>query len=303
MARRRASGRDVRGILLLDKPAGLTSNRALQRAKRLYQAAKAGHTGSLDPLATGMLPICFGAATKLSGYLLGAGKTYAVTAALGVATDTGDADGNVTERSAAPAPSLAQVRAVLASFVGESEQVPPMYSALKQQGRRLYDLARQGVAVERAPRRVQIHSLELDRYTWPELAFTASCSKGTYVRSLVVDIAAALGTLGHVTALRRLAVGPFRAEDMVDFEALERAAAGGQEALDGLLRPMDSVLGERPAVTLSAAGERVLRDGGRVEAPPLPGGLVRLYAPEGRFIGVGEICAEGELAAHRLFAR
>jgi tRNA pseudouridine55 synthase len=303
MARRRASGRDVRGVLLLDKPAGLTSNRALQRAKRLYQAAKAGHTGSLDPLATGMLPICFGAATKLSGYLLDAGKTYAVTAELGVATDTGDADGSVTARSAAPAPSLPQVHAALQSFVGESTQVPPMYSALKQQGRRLYDLARAGVVVERAPRSVRIHSMALDRYAWPELVFTVSCSKGTYVRSLVVDLAEVLGTLGHVTALRRLAVGPFSAEHMVGFEALDGAAAEGLEALDRLLRPMDSALGERPSVTLPAADERVLRDGGRIQARQLPGGLVRLYAQEGRFIGVGEISPEGELAAHRLFLR
>jgi tRNA pseudouridine55 synthase len=304
MARRRASGRDVRGVLLLDKPAGLTSNAALQRAKRIYQAAKAGHTGSLDPLATGMLPICFGAATKLSGYLLDAGKTYAVTAELGVATDTGDADGSVTERSAAPPPTPAQVEAALEAFVGESEQVPPMYSALKQQGRRLYDLAREGIVVERAARPVRIHSMQLDRYAWPELVFTVSCSKGTYVRSLVVDIAAALGTLGHVTALRRLAVGPFRTEDMVGFEALERAAAEGSAALDRLLQPMDSALGERPSVSLPAAAERVLRDGGRVEAPPhVPSGLVRLYGSEGRFIGVGEISPERELGAHRLFLR
>jgi tRNA pseudouridine55 synthase len=303
MTRKRAPGRDVRGILLLDKPQGLTSNQALQRAKRLFQAAKAGHTGSLDPLATGMLPICFGPATKLSGYLLDARKTYAVQAELGVATDTGDADGKVTQRSSAPPPEPARVRVVLGSFVGESAQVPPMYSALKQDGRRLYELARQGLIVERTARTVCIYALHLDRYAWPELAFTVRCSKGTYIRSLVADVAAALGTLAHVTALRRLEVGAFPQDAMLDLEALERAASDGLEALDRRLLPMDSAVRDWPAVTLPEAAERALREGRRVKDRSAPQGLVRLYAVDGRFFGVGEISAEGELAARRLFLR
>ncbi|HEU4617045.1 MAG TPA: tRNA pseudouridine(55) synthase TruB [Gammaproteobacteria bacterium] len=298
---RKRPGRDVRGVLLLDKPRGLTSNRALQRVKRLFGAAKAGHTGSLDPLATGMLPICFGPATKLSGYLLEGRKTYAVTAALGVATDTGDADGTVTERSDAPPPDLGRVRAVLESFVGESDQVPPMYSALKQEGRRLYELARQGIVVERKARTVRIFELGLDRYAWPELAFTVSCSKGTYVRTLVVDVAARLGTLAHVTALRRLGVGPFGPEAMVELERVEAAAEIGFEALDRLLLPMDGVLADRPSLTLSERDERAIREGRPVQDRSWPAGVTRLYAADGRFLGVAEISAEGALAKRRLF--
>src|SRR5690606_22393216 len=210
-------GRNVRGILLLDKPSGVTSNRALQRAKRLFQAAKAGHTGSLDPLATGMLPICFGAATKLAGYLLDARKTYAVTAELGTATDSADADGQVIAQSATPPPAELDVREAVASFEGDIEQTPPMYSALKRDGRRLYELARQGIVVDRAPRRVRIDTMTVEEYAWPTVRFTVTCSKGTYVRTLVTDLAARLGTLGHVTALRRLAVEPFDSADMVGF--------------------------------------------------------------------------------------
>lgn len=301
MARRRVTGRDVRGVLLLDKPRGLTSNQALQRAKRLFGAAKAGHTGSLDPLATGMLPVCFGRATKLSGYLLGAEKTYAVTAELGVATDTGDADGTMTGRSDVPPPAPERVSEVLRSFVGEYEQVPPMYSALKRDGRRLYDLARRGIVVEREARTVRIDSLELERYAWPEFSLSVTCSKGTYVRTLVMDIAEALGTLGHVTELRRLAVGPFAPDGMVDFEALERAAAEGQTALDRLLLPMDSAFADRPTVALAPEAALALAHGRRLADPAWPRGLVRLYSAEGVFLGVGEVSADGELATRRLF--
>src|SRR5690606_16559384 len=241
-------GRNVRGILLRDKPSGLTSNQALQRARRLFKAAKAGHTGSLDPLATGMLPICFGAATKLAGYLLDARKTYFVTAKLGVATDTGDADGEVIATSDAPAPSEADVRAAVASFVGEIEQTPPMYSALKQDGKRLYELAREGIVVEREPRRVRIDEMTLESWAWPELSFRVTCSKGTYVRTLVTDLAEKLGTLGHVTALRRLAVEPFDPADMIGFEQLERDAEEGLAALDRRLLPAERALAGWPRI-------------------------------------------------------
>ncbi len=303
MGKRRATGRDVCGVVLLDKPQGLTSNQALQRVKRLYGAAKAGHTGSLDPLATGMLPICFGAATRVSGYLLDAAKTYAVTAALGAATATGDADGEVVGRRAVPGLEAAQLRSVLGSFRGEIEQVPPMYSALKRDGVRLYDLARRGLEVERAPRRVRIHSIELGAVRGPDFEFTVSCSKGTYVRSLVVDIAAALGTLGHVKALRRLAVGPFASQAMYDLESLERTAAErGAEGLDGLLLPVDSALADRPRLALRHAAAQALLAGQRLPPEPAwPRGLVRLYVEERAFIGVGEVSEAGELVPRRLF--
>jgi tRNA pseudouridine55 synthase len=302
MTKTKARGRDVRGILLLDKPGGITSNRALQRAKRLFQAAKAGHTGSLDPLATGMLPICFGAATKLSGYLLEARKTYAVVAELGAATNTGDADGEVVRRSDAPPPDPERIRAVLESFTGEIEQVPPMYSALKRGGRPLYELARRGMDVAREPRGVRIDAIVLEFYSWPELRFEVTCSKGTYVRTLVEDVAIALGTLGHVTGLRRLAVEPFRRDDMVAFDALEQAAALGLEVLDALLLPVDSPLAGWPGVRLDAEQARRLAHGQRVRAEPSwPRGLVRLDAEGAGFIGVGEVSSEGELASRRLF--
>jgi tRNA pseudouridine55 synthase len=299
----RRKQRHVSGILLLDKPAGLTSNQALQRVKRLYQAAKAGHTGSLDPLATGMLPICLGSATKVSQFLLDASKTYRVVSRLGVATDSGDADGAVTEERPAPVPDAQTLAAALARFRGEIEQVPPMYSALKQDGQRLYRLARRGLEVEREPRRVTIHSLELDAYDWPELAFTVTCSKGTYVRALVVDIAAAAGTVGHVTALRRLAVAPFAASEMRTLDALEaRLDAGGFEAIDEWLLPTDNALAAWPGLTLQAEQAERLKHGQSVAAEPAwPTGRVRMYGPRGAFVGVGEVLAEGRLVGRRIF--
>src|SRR5215471_3139735 len=235
-----ARSRDVRGILLLDKSRGITSNRALQRVKRLYGAAKAGHTGSLDPLATGMLPICFGIATRLGAFLLDADKTYRVTARLGIATDTCDADGAVVERRDGPQPTEPELRAALGRFEGDIDQTPPMYSALKHEGQRLYRLARRGEVVTRATRRVSIYELVLERYSWPDAELLVRCSKGTYVRSLVVDLALSLGTVAHVAALRRLAVAPFEGEPMATFEELESlAGAEGLGALDSRLLPAD----------------------------------------------------------------
>ena len=299
MSRRRSRGRDVHGILLLDKPKGLTSNAALQRAKRLYGASKAGHTGSLDPIATGMLPLCFGAATKVSAYLLEASKTYRVTCELGVGTDTGDADGEVIERRETPPPGEAAVRAALERFRGTIEQVPPMYSALKRDGKRLYDLARAGVEVPREPRTVEISSIELLRYAWPGLEFSVTCSKGTYVRSLVVDLAAALGTVGHVTALRRVALGPFREEQMVTMEQLE--AAEGAAALDAWLLPADAALEDWPRVALDrAAADRFLHGQTVPAAPGWPMRWVRVYGPGPRLLGLGEVGLDRRLAPRRL---
>jgi tRNA pseudouridine55 synthase len=294
-------GRNVRGVLLLDKPSGMTSNQALQRVKRLYQAAKAGHTGSLDPLATGMLPICFGAATKLAGYLLDARKTYTVTAQLGVATDTADADGEVVERSDASAPDPEHVRRAVDALVGESLQTPPMYSALKREGRRLYELARRGIVVEREPRQVAIYSARLDEYAWPTLRFTVACSKGTYVRTLVTDLAESLGTLGHVTVLRRLAVEPFDPSGMVTLDALEREEAGGPAALDRLLLPAESALADWPLLELDPAStERLLHGQSVAAASGWPVGLVRLQDRSLGFIGIGEVLAERRLAPRRM---
>jgi len=295
-------GRNVRGILLLDKPSGLTSNQALQRAKRLFKAAKAGHTGSLDPLATGMLPICFGAATKLAGYLLDARKTYFVTAKLGVATDTGDADGEVIATSDAPAPSEADVRAAVESFVGEIEQTPPMYSALKRDGKRLYELARKGIVVDREPRRVQIDAMTLEGFAWPELSFSVTCSKGTYVRTLVTDLAENLGTVGHVTALRRLAVEPFDPADMAGFEQLERdAAEGGLAALDRHLLPAERALAGWPRLELPPqTTERLLHGQSVPAAADWPVGPVRLVDRRMGFVGIGEVLPERRLAPRRM---
>ena len=301
----RTPTRDVRGLLLLDKPGGMTSNRALQRVKHLFQAVKAGHTGSLDPLATGMLPICFGAATSVCAYLLDSHKAYRVVAALGNATDTGDADGAVVATSGAAPPGRDAVAAALARFEGTIEQVPPMYSALKQEGVRLYKLARRGVSVPRAARTVVIESLELESYGWPELAFTVRCSKGTYVRSLVEDLAAALGTLGHVRELRRLYVDPFAAEPMIDLATLEASAAeGGLAALDRHLLPLDRALPTWPAVPVSAAGAERLAHGQALAAEPgWPQGRVRVYAPPGELLALGEVGPDRRLVPLRVFGR
>jgi tRNA pseudouridine55 synthase len=297
--------RDVFGLLLLDKPAGLSSNRALQRVKRLFGAAKAGHAGSLDPLATGMLPIFFGGATRLAGYMLEARKSYRVTAMLGSATTTGDAEGTITEdRSQEPPPSAARISAVARTFCGEIEQVPPMYSALKRDGVPLYRLARSGIEVERAPRRVVIEELVVDRYEWPTLGFQVRCSKGTYVRTLVEDIAKGAGTLGHVTSLRRLAVDPFVEQGMHTLEALEAAANGGLEALDRLLLPADSALPAWPSTHLTALEAARLAQGQAVGADPaLPRGNVKVYGPSDQLIAIGLVSEDGRLAPTRVFIR
>lgn len=293
------------GLLLLDKPHGLSSNRALQRAKRLFGADKAGHAGSLDPLATGMLPIFFGAATRLAGHLLGSRKTYRVTAALGIATTTGDAEGATTlDRSLEPLPDEARIRAAARALVGEIEQIPPMYSALKRDGVPLYRLARSGVEVDRAPRRVVVEEIAIERYEARTLSFVVRCSKGTYVRTLVEDLARAAGTVGHVAALRRIAVDPFTEQSMHGFEEIEAAANCGAEALDGLVLPADSALAGWPATRLAAEDAARLAQGQAVPAEPgLPAGDVRVYGPDGRFIAIGVVMADRKLAPTRVFRR
>ena len=293
------------GLLLLDKPSGMSSNRALQRAKRLFAAAKAGHAGSLDPLATGMLPVFFGAATRLAAFMLEARKSYRVTATLGSATTTGDAEGEtIEERRDVPPPALDVIAAAVDRFVGEIEQVPPMYSALKRDGVPLYRLARSGIEVERAPRRVTIEELTIERYDWPELTLHVRCSKGTYVRTLVEDVARAAGTLGHVAALRRLSVSPFREGGMRTFAEIETAAAGGAAALDALLLPPEEALEGWPSAHLGRAEAAKVAHGQAVAADPaLPCGHVKVYADSGRLIAIGLVTEDRTLAPMRVFLR
>jgi len=302
MGRRRQRGRSVHGVLLLDKPVGLTSNQALQAVKLRFLAAKAGHTGSLDPLASGMLPICLGEATKLSGFLLNAGKVYWTRCRLGVRTNTGDADGETLDIHDVPSFDLAVVDAVLDDFRGEIEQIPPMFSALKQQGRRLYDLAREGIEVDRPARRIMISELRIELLGAEQLELRVHCSKGTYIRSLVEDIGQKLGCGAHVEALRRLRVGPYQAEDMVTVGRLDELAEQGQSALDGALLPLDSVIDVWPEVHLSADLAFYVRQGQPVLVPRAPtAGMVRLYERDGAFMGVGEVIDDGRVAPRRIF--
>jgi len=292
----------IDGLLLLNKPAGLTSNQALQRVKRLLNAKKAGHTGSLDPAATGMLPLCFGEATKVCAFLLDADKTYRVTARLGIATDTGDADG--AEIGTADVPELAtdEWREILESFLGESQQVPPMYSALKKDGERLYTLARRGETVEREPRPIRIDEIKLLEMAGTRLVFWVHCSKGTYVRTLVEDIAKKAGTVAHTARLHRESVGDFRADEMLDLTGLEEVAASGSEGLKARLLPPDSALEGLAAVELDTEGSGRFTVG-QVNSLSVPAtaGLVRVYGGANEFLGVGELSDDGQLAPKRVF--
>lgn len=304
MARRRR-GRPVDGILVLDKPQGLSSNQALQKAKHLYFAAKAGHTGSLDPLATGVLPLCFGEATKFSQYLLDADKAYQSTFVLGVATASGDADSEVLQERSVEGITEAGVAQALKAFEGEIEQVPSMYSAIKQNGQPLYKLARQGIEVEREPRRVVISALRIDAFRGgerPEVDIYLECSKGTYVRSLAEDLGKALGCGAHVSALRRTKAGPFGLEHSHSLGTLEALKAREQLGeMDGLLSPPDAALGELPLVQLSESGGFYMRQGQPVMVPNAPrDGIVRVALETGEFLGVGEILDDGRVAPRRL---
>lgn len=298
----RQAAAPVNGLLLLNKPAGITSNQALQKVKRLLQAKKAGHTGSLDPAATGMLPLCFGEATKVCAFLLEADKTYRVVARLGEATDTGDADGKTTETVEVPDLDRLGWEQVLEKFRGEIEQVPPMYSALKKNGKRLYELARKGLVVDRDPRRVRIDDIRLLESSNTRLVLRVHCSKGTYIRTLVEDIARAAGTVAHTARLHRETVGHFRAEDMLDLPGAERIAEAGPEALRARLLPADAALSSWPDCHLPEdAAERFCSGQAVAEATGGAEGLVRVYAGEERFLGVGQLGSDGMLAPRRIF--
>lgn len=304
---RRRRGRDISGVLVVDKPQRWSSNDAVQRAKRLFNARKVGHTGALDPLATGVLPLCFGEATKFSQFLLSSDKKYWVRAKLGVATDSGDADGKVVATNDIVNVDVARIESALRFFRGEIDQVPSMFSAIKHQGQPLYKLARQGIEIERQARRVTIYSNELVGFEDDQLELEIHCSKGTYIRSLVEELGQVLDCGAHVIALRRRMAGPFDESDLVTFDLLETALAKNG-TLDGLLQPVSSAVRGWPEVRLTDNTAYYLKQGQAVTVPHAPAsGWVRLAEivddDSTRFIGVGEVLDDGRVAPRRLIVR
>lgn len=300
---RKPESRPVNGILLLDKPGGMSSNAALQRARRLFGASKGGHTGSLDPLATGLLPLCFGEATKIAGFLLGSRKAYEAGCLLGVTTDTLDADGEVVERRALPELDDAVVAAALAGLRGRIQQVPPVYSALKRGGEPLYRLARRGESVEVAAREVEVFRFECLAREGGHLRLLVECGSGTYVRSLVRDLGERLGCGAHVTALRRLWVEPFTAPRLYGFDELEAIAAeGGAAALDAVLLPLEAGLAGLPRLDLDAAEAGRLAQGQVLAGRGLAAGRCLACGPDGRAVALVEVDARGDVRSRRGFS-
>jgi tRNA pseudouridine55 synthase len=308
MSRPRRRGRDIHGVLLLDKPQGLSSNDALQKVKRIYNANRAGHTGALDPLATGMLPICLGEATKFSQYLLDSDKRYRVIARLGQRTDTSDADGQIVQERPVNF-TQAQLDTALDTFRGNIQQVPSMYSALKYQGKKLYEYARQGIEVPREARSLTVYELQFIRWEGDELELEIHCSKGTYIRTITDDLGELLGCGAHVIYLRRLQVAKYPIARMVTLEQLNALLEQAQEQgiapgdlLDPLLMPMDSPAEDFPEVNLLPAVAGYVKQGQPVQAAGAPAsGLVRITEGEERkFIGIGEIADDGRIAPRRL---
>jgi tRNA pseudouridine55 synthase len=302
MAARR-KGRDVHAVFLLDKPAGLSSNQALQKVRRLLDARKAGHTGTLDPFATGLLPICLGEASKTAGMIMDGRKTYCATLRLGVATTTGDTEGEVVETMDVPSLDELTIEAAMDRFRGPLNQVPPMYSAIKQAGTPLYELARQGIVVERKARAVEIFRLQLTDWKPPLLAFEVVCSKGTYIRTLAEDLARSLGSCGHLQALRRTSAEPFEDQSMFTLEELEQAQQQSRAA--ELLLPADAGLPDWPVVELR--GEQVSRFmHGNSQAFSAPAGRVRVHGVQDddttHVLGLAEIRAGNQLQPVRVFA-
>ena len=292
----------IDGIFLLDKPSGLTSNAALQQVKRLFNAKKAGHTGSLDPIATGMLPICLGEATKFSQFLLDADKAYRVTAKLGVQTTTGDSEGDVIATYPPLCLTTSQIETVMQTYMGEIEQIPPMYSAIKYQGDPLYKLARRGIEVERQPRKITIFSLVLLSLEEDHLTFEVRCSKGTYVRTLVEDIARELGTGAHVVELCRLMVAPYYHARTYSLTAIAAIAEhAGASGLSACLLPIETAVQTLPAIQLSRSAIFYLQMGQSVRVNnPIEAKFVRLLSEEGKFLGIGEMLSDGRVKPHRL---
>lgn len=301
MARRRKRGRDISGILLLDKPTDMTSNKALQDVKYLYFAAKAGHTGALDPIATGVLPICFGEATKFSQFLLNADKKYRVVAKLGEKTTTADREGEVIETRPVDVGQEAFLE-VMQQFKGTIDQVPSMYSALKHKGVPLHKLARQGIEVERQAREVTIYSLELVDFTGEQVVMDVHCSKGTYIRNLVEDIGETLGCGAHVLELERTAVGQFDLSETVSMAQLRQMKEDDLKLeMDQLLLPIEGALHDWPRIELSDNEAYYLKQGQAVQIPDAPlEGMVCLIEPNNNFLGVGKIDDDGKVAPSRL---
>lgn len=296
---RRKSGRNVHGIILLDKRLGVSSNKALQEVKRLFNANKAGHTGSLDPLATGLLPLCFGEATKVSAMMLDDNKRYQVVVKLGVMTNTGDAEGEIIEKKTVPELTLAEIQRCLQPFVGEIDQVPPMFSALKHNGRKLYELAREGKTIERKSRRISIFELNLLDYTPETLTLDVSCSKGTYIRSLAEDVGHKLGCGGTVAALRRTQAGQFKIEDALSIEQLKEMDLA--ELMDSLV-DVDKPLDDIPVLELAPKQAVLIRQGQKIstEGIEVALGMVRMYS-EQVFLGLGELLLDGKLVPKKIF--
>lgn len=289
--------RPISGVLLLDKPAGFSSNQALQRAKHLFTAAKAGHTGNLDPFATGLLPICFGEATKFSHTLLDADKVYRAVLKLGITTNTGDTEGEMTGHQPVQVNRQAMEAAVM-SFLGPVTQIPPMYSALKHQGKPLYEYARAGINIERKPREVSIHAISLEKFTGDEAEIRVCCSKGTYIRVLAEDIGKKLGCGAHLIVLQRLETGGFQLRDAYTLAQLESMA--GIER-DRCLLPVDVLLQNLPSVELDADSARYFRQGQAIWKSGIQHtGMLRVYAPQGIFLGVAESMEDGQIAPRRV---
>lgn len=299
MAERRVY-RDLDAVLIIDKPYGISSNRALQKARHLYQAKKAGHCGSLDPLATGVLPVCFGQATKFSSYLLGADKEYLAHCRLGQKTTTGDAEGEILESRPVEV-NLDQVQSVVKSFLGEIEQIPPMYSALKHEGRRLYEIARDGQSVERVARKVTIFNIELISWVNELLEIKVRCSKGTYIRTLAEDIGEQLGCGAHLAQLRRTRVDPFDIDSAVSLDNLEKLSGEKFDQIDQKLLPVSDALQQFPELNLNPTQSLDICQGKRFDLGlDVSAGLARLVASNGEFLGLGMVSEQGELSAKRL---
>lgn len=302
MSKPRKRGRDIHGVFLLDKPQGMSSNDIMQKVKRIFQANKAGHTGALDPLATGMLPICLGEATKFSQFLLDADKRYLVTAKLGERTDTSDAEGQIVETREVKV-KTPEILTALEQFRGDILQVPTMFSALKHNGKPLYEYARQGITVEREARPITIFELNFIEYNAPYLTLEVHCSKGTYIRTLVDDLGEALGCGAHVTMLRRTAVADYPTEKMLDWHTLQSLAEQQDlSSLDALLLPMDTAVAKLPALTLNESQTQGIGFGQRIkfDNPNRLQGQVRLFSYENRFLGVAVIDENNVIRPQRL---
>lgn len=305
MARRR-KGQDIDGIVLLDKPVGCSSNAALQRLRRAFNARKAGHTGSLDPLASGLLPVCLGEATKVSSYLLRADKQYRVDASVGSETSTGDREGDITRESATQLPAVATINTTLERFTGAQQQIPPMYSALKKDGRRLYEFARAGQEVERKPRNIVVHDVRLLARGEGYFSLDVRVSSGTYIRTLVEDIARAWGLCAHVRTLHRVRVGVLGSRwPMTPLAAIEQRAQAG-ESLQELLLPVTTAIGDWPRIVLDDCDAQAISHGRAVtvmSAPGEVGELVRLTDTHACLLGLGEVGADSTVRPRRMFAR